>query len=57
MTSLSPTTDHLHCTICGMEWTVSHEDPDATLTDIEEHMGRRHPGPTHWHQLIGEGRA
>ena len=36
--------DSIACTICGMAWTVSLEDPDATMSDAAEHVQRRHPG-------------
>ena len=34
---------HLHCADCRMEWEVSTEDPDSTLSDAFDHVGQFHP--------------
>lgn len=56
MTQPQPTS--IHCTACGLEWTVSQEDPDTTLDDARQHVTRRHDiAPAWWHHLIKDGRA
>lgn len=38
-------TEYIHCTICKrMEWEVSEEDPDTTLSEAFGHVNLAHTG-------------
>lgn len=48
--------EYIRCTVCNIEWLVSHEDPDSTMEDAMQHAMRRHPAEKPF-RIIVEGKA
>lgn len=41
----------LQCKLCRTRWVVSTEDPDSTLSDVLDHLRRRHPEADPFHSV------